>query len=129
MSQIEEERHETYKNATHIAITEDLAHGIKRIFNEVSSNRRLLNVESVWTIDGRIKYRYSNSTRSFEIRSYADYHQLLNSRKYSIQSSPSLNLCLPVQNYLNVSVWNFNGFGRLKALNLRQTGCEFLTKF
>ena len=68
------------KNATHITITEDLAPGIKQIFNEVSSNRRLLNVESVWTIDGRIPYRYSNNTRSFEIRSYADYHQLITSR-------------------------------------------------
>ena len=69
------------KNATHITITEDLAPGIKRIFNEVSLNRRFLNIESVWTIDGRSKYRYSNNTRSFDIRSYVDYHQLITSRK------------------------------------------------
>ena len=69
------------KNVMYITITEDLAPGKKRILNEVSWNRRFLNVESVWTIDGRIKYRYSNNTHSFKIRSYADCHQLITSRK------------------------------------------------
>ena len=45
------------KNATHIRISEDLAPGIKTIFDEVSSNRRFLNIDSVWTIDGKIKFR------------------------------------------------------------------------
>ena len=69
------------KKATNIKINEDLAPGIKRIFNEVSSNRRFLNVDSVWTIDGKIKFRYINNPRTFEIRSYADYHDLVNSRQ------------------------------------------------
>ena len=63
-------------------ITEDLAPGIKMIFNEVSRNRRWLNVDSVWTIDGKIKYRFTNNPRTFEIRSYSDYRSLFNARQY-----------------------------------------------
>ena len=69
------------KKATNIKLIEDLAHGIKRIFNEVSSNKRFLNVDSVWTIDGKSKFRYLNNPGTFEIRSYADYHDLVNSRQ------------------------------------------------
>ena len=69
------------KKAAHIKIHEDLAPGIKRIFNEVSSNRRFLNVDSVWTIDGNITFRYINNPLTFEIRSYADYHDLVKSRQ------------------------------------------------
>ena len=69
------------KNATHIRINEDLAPGIKTIFDEVSSNRRFLNIDSVWTIDGKIKFRYLNNPRIFEIPSYADYHHVVNSRQ------------------------------------------------
>ena len=67
------------KKPTHITINEDLAPGITHIFNEVSSNRRFLNVNSVWTIDGKIKFRYINNPCTFKIRSYADYHDLVNS--------------------------------------------------
>ena len=69
------------KNARNVKIYEDLAPGIKMIFNEVSKNRRLLNVDSVWTIDGKIKYRFTNNPRTFEIRSYSDYHCLFNARQ------------------------------------------------
>ncbi len=44
--------------------------------DHISINRRNYNVESVWTIDGRIKYKLNGNPRSFEIRSYADYHEL-----------------------------------------------------
>ena len=47
------------KEAKHVKIREDLAPGIKQIFDEISINRRSLNVESVWTIDGRIKFRFT----------------------------------------------------------------------
>ena len=66
------------KNAKNVKVSEDLAPGIKRIFDEVSSNRRFLNIDSVWTIDGRIKLRYVNNPNTFEIRSYADYHSVVN---------------------------------------------------
>ena len=45
------------KNASNVKIFEDLAPGIKMIFNEVSRHGRLLNMDSVWRIDGKIKYR------------------------------------------------------------------------
>ena len=69
------------KMATNIKIHEDLAPGIKRILDEVSTNRRFLNIDSVWTIDGRIKFRYINNPRTFEIRSYADYYNLFNKKQ------------------------------------------------
>ena len=69
------------KMAKYLKISEDLAPGIKKIFDEVSSNRRFLDVDSVWTIDGKIKYRHINNPRTFEIRSYADYHSLFNLRQ------------------------------------------------
>ena len=69
------------KKATTVKINEDLAPGIKRILDEVSSNRRFLNIDSVWTIDGRIKFRFVNNPRTFEIRSYADYHNLFNAKQ------------------------------------------------
>ena len=68
------------KKARHMKIHEHLAPGIKCMFNEVSSNRRFLNVDIIWTIDGQIKCRYINNPRRFEIRSYADYYDLVNSR-------------------------------------------------
>ena len=64
------------KNALTIKIKEDLPPGIKQIYDQVSSNRRFLNIDSVWTIDGRIKCRYANNLKTFEIRSYADYHNI-----------------------------------------------------
>ena len=39
-------------------VSEDLAQGIKRIFDEATSNRIFLNIDSVWAIDGRIKQLY-----------------------------------------------------------------------
>ena len=64
------------KDATTVKIWEDLAPGIKIIFDEVSMNRRCLNLDSVWTIDGRAKFRYVGNPRPFEIRCYADYNKL-----------------------------------------------------
>lgn len=60
------------KEAKNIKITEGLAHGTKRTFDEVSKNLRYLGVDSVWTIDGKIKYRLLNNPHTFEIRSYTD---------------------------------------------------------
>ena len=69
------------KNAKNVKIFEELAPGITMIFNEVSTNHRLLNVDSIWTIDGKSKYRFANNPRTFEIRSYSDYHCFFNARQ------------------------------------------------
>ena len=66
------------KKANNGKIQEDLSPGIKRIFSEVNSKHRFLNIESVWSIDGRIKFRYINDSHTLEIRSYADYYDLVN---------------------------------------------------
>ena len=68
------------KMPTNIKIHEDLAPGIKSMLDEVSTNRRFLNIDSVWTINGRIKFRFINNPRTFDIRSYADYHNLSNEK-------------------------------------------------
>ena len=67
--------------ANNLKVSEDLAPGIKKIFDEVSSNRRFLNVDSVWIIDGKINYRHINNPRTFEMRSYTDYQSLFNLRQ------------------------------------------------
>ena len=64
------------RKATGVKFREDLATNVKKAFDHISINRRNYNVESVWTIDGRIKYKLNGNPRSFEIRSYADYHEL-----------------------------------------------------
>ena len=66
------------KNAPNVKIHEDLAPGIKKIYDHLSFGRRSFNIESIWTIDGRIKYRLNNNPRAFEIRSYADYDKVIN---------------------------------------------------
>ncbi len=55
------------RKAKEIKIREDLAAGIKKAFDHINYNRRLYNVESVWTIDGRIKYKFIRNPRPFEI--------------------------------------------------------------
>ncbi len=55
------------RKAKEIKIREDLAAGIKKAFDHINHNRRLYNVESVWTIDGRIKYKFIRNPRPFEI--------------------------------------------------------------
>ncbi len=65
------------KETKEIRIVEDLAPGIKQMFDFLNSSRSNLNLEFVWTIDGRIKYKFFGDTRPYEIRSYADYHYLV----------------------------------------------------
>ena len=65
------------KKATNVKVKEDLAPGIKKVFDDINMNRRLLNLESVWTIDGRIKFKYLNNPRPFEIRSFSEFEYLM----------------------------------------------------
>ncbi len=65
------------KEAQDIKIFEDLAPGIKRMFDSLNVNRIPLNIDSLWTIDGRIKFKHFNSNRIFEIRSFSDYNGLM----------------------------------------------------
>ena len=65
------------KKATGIKIFEDLAPGVKRMLDSLNVNRIPLNLESVWTIDGRIKFKHFNNNRISEIRTFGDYNSLL----------------------------------------------------
>ena len=65
------------KKATNVKVKEDLAPGIKKVFDDINMNRRLLNLESVLTIDGRIKFKYLNSPSPFEIRSFSEFEYLM----------------------------------------------------
>ncbi len=69
------------REAKNIRIKEDLAPGIKRLFDELNLNRCYFNLESVSTIDGCIKYRFTGNPRPFEVSTYADVHQLLGTSK------------------------------------------------
>ncbi len=69
------------KEAKSVRIYEDLVPGVKKLFDHVSSQRRFLNVESVWTIDGRIRYRLINNPRINEIRSHTDFNDLINTQQ------------------------------------------------
>ena len=66
------------REAKDIRIFEDLAYGIKKMFDFLKSQRSRLNLENVWTIDGKIKYKFIDNPRPFEIRNYLDYHKLIN---------------------------------------------------
>ncbi len=44
------------KIATNVKVKEDLAPRIKKPFYDINM-QRLLNLESVWTIDGQIKFK------------------------------------------------------------------------
>ena len=66
------------KEAKGIKIVEDLAYGIKKVFDFLNAHRRDIDLEYVWTIDGRIKYKFTGDPRPHEIRSYADYDRLIN---------------------------------------------------
>lgn len=65
------------REAKNIRIVEDLAPGIKRLFNYVNSLRSSSNLESVWTIDGRVKFKFCGNHRTFEIRCFADLDKLV----------------------------------------------------
>ncbi len=60
------------KEAKGIKIVEDLAFRVRNILTYLNARRRELNLECVWMIDGKVKYKYFNFPRSFEIRSYLD---------------------------------------------------------
>ena len=51
------------KMVTNIKIHEDLVPGIKRILDEVSTNRRFLTIGSIWTIDRCIQFRFINNPK------------------------------------------------------------------
>ena len=72
---------EAKDRAKDVKIVEDLANGIRKIYTFLNANRRDLKLEYVWTIDGRIKYKFFGNNRPFEIRSYADYYRLINNTK------------------------------------------------
>ena len=66
------------KEAKDVRFVEDLAYGIKKMYSFLNANPSELNLEFVWTIDGKIKYKFFNHYRRIEIRNYSDYHRLVN---------------------------------------------------
>ncbi len=66
------------KEAKGIKIVEDLAFRVRKILTYLNASRREFNLEYVKTINGKVKYKYFNSPRFFEIRSYIDYYRLIN---------------------------------------------------
>ena len=54
------------------------------MYTFLNANRRDLKLEHVWTINGRIKYKFFGNNRPFEIRSYADYYHLINNTKQDL---------------------------------------------
>ena len=66
------------KEAKDVRFVEDLAYGIKKMCSFLNASRAQLNLEFVWTIDGKIKYKFFNDTHRYEIRNYSDYHSLVN---------------------------------------------------
>ena len=112
--------------------------------DDVSKNRRYLNIDSVWTIDGKIKFRYVGNPHPFEIRSYSDYYKVINPTtgqqdlgrdgyKNDSTSNSQIEtlrlrqkkLVLPKLNNLKICVWNFNGFRSSKAQLIKQSGNDF----
>ncbi len=65
------------KKATEVKVKEDLAPGIKKVFDDLNMNRQLLNLESVWTIDGRIEFKHLKNPMPFEIRSFSEFEYLM----------------------------------------------------
>ena len=67
------------KEAKCIKIAEDPARGIKRMLNEINANCGPLNIERVWIIGGRIKYKHFKDSFIHEVRSYNNFFPLTNS--------------------------------------------------
>lgn len=66
------------KTAQNIRIYEDLAFGIKRMLDEIIVNKKQLNVESVWTIDGKLKRKFIGDERIYFINCHNDFVGLMN---------------------------------------------------
>ena len=65
------------RNKKGVKIFEDLAYGVKQILNEIIQKKQALGVESVWTIDGKLQFKYVDNDRLFLINSYNDYMNLI----------------------------------------------------
>ena len=65
------------REAKKIKISEDLAQGTRNMLNDIYKHKQRINVEKAWAIDGRIKYKFQQSERVYEIRSYNDFINLV----------------------------------------------------
>ena len=65
------------KAAKGVKIFEDLAYGVRQILNEIIQQKQALGVESVWTIDGKLRFKYVDNDRVFLINSHDDYMNLI----------------------------------------------------
>ena len=60
------------KKAKNITIYEDLAGGVKNLLDELISRKHELGLESVWTIDGKVRYKRVGSERINTINCHDD---------------------------------------------------------
>ena len=65
------------KTAKNIKVYEDLAQSVKRMLDDIVFNKKDLGVENVWTMDGKVKFKYCGSDRVNFISSHQDFLQLM----------------------------------------------------
>ena len=110
-------------------IYEDLAAGIKGMFDNIKTRRKALNFEYVQTVDRRIKFKYFNDSRPYEIRSFADFDNLINNTQhqgFGRDGCVSEAECFcNTENLLGISIWNFNGLKYSKMKTIEDTENDF----
>ena len=64
------------KKAKNVRVHEDLAFGVKVVLDELIERKHELGLDSVWTIDGIIRFKFLRNERVYSISSYDDYVKL-----------------------------------------------------
>ncbi len=65
------------RKAKNVTFREDLAHGILEYFNNILDKKEELGIESVWTIDGKIRCKFQGNDSVFHVNSFNDYNDLI----------------------------------------------------
>ncbi len=65
------------KKAKHVTIKEDLAYGMQDYMYQVIEKKSELGIESVWTIDGKIRCKFEGGERFFTVNSFDDFYSLM----------------------------------------------------
>ena len=69
------------KKAKTVKIHKDLAFGIKRMLMELVDRKQELELDSVWTIDGKVRYKFVGDSKIYTINSLEDYLNLTSYHK------------------------------------------------
>ncbi len=65
------------KKAKKVTIREDLAIGMNEYMRKVVDRKTELGIESVWTVDGKIRCKFQDGEHIFTVNSYGDYCKLM----------------------------------------------------